>query len=101
MELSVQNLFGLVIRSRLLDVPEAQTMFKRWQTEAKDGNVDTARFAKWMVANEYVPEYQASLLARGHLEGFFLGEYKILDRLGRGRMAGVYRAVHPLGQTVA
>ncbi|MFL5244409.1 MAG: serine/threonine protein kinase [Gemmataceae bacterium] len=101
MELSVQNLFGLVIRSRLLDVPKAQAMFKRWQTEAKEGNGDTARFAKWMVANNYVTEYQASLLARGHFEGFFLGEYKILDRLGRGRMAGVYRAVHPLGQTVA
>src|SRR5882757_9838721 len=98
MELSVQNLFGLVIRSRLLDLPKAQAMFQRWQTEAKEGNGDTARFAKWMVANNYVTEYQASLLARGHFQGFFLGEYKILDRLGRGRMAGVYRAVHPLGQ---
>jgi serine/threonine protein kinase len=101
MELSVQNLFGLVIRSRLLTAPEAQAMFKRWQTEAKDSNSDTARFAKWMVGNGFVTEYQASLLARGRFEGFFLGEYKILDRIGRGRMAGVYRAVHPLGQTVA
>src|SRR5262249_20791579 len=32
---------------------------------------------------------------------FFLGEYKILDRIGRGRMAGVYKAVHQLGQVVA
>src|SRR5258708_19663656 len=101
MELSVQNLFGLVIRSRLLTAPEAQAMFKRWQTEAKDSSGDTACVAKWMVGNGFVTEYQASLLARGRFEGFFLSEYKILDRIGRGRMAGVYRAVHPLGQTVA
>ena len=54
-----------------------------------------------MVANRYVTEYQATLLARGHADGFFLNEYKILDRLGKGRMAGVYKAQHHLGQVVA
>lgn len=76
-------------------------MFERWQDEAKEDSANTARFAKWMVSNKYVTEYQASLLARGHTEGFFLGKYTILERLGRGRMAGVYRAVHQLGQMVA
>ena len=46
-------------------------------------------------------EYQASLLVRGHADGFFLNEYKILDRLGKGRMAGVYKAQHRLGQIFA
>jgi serine/threonine protein kinase len=54
-----------------------------------------------MVANKYLTEYQAGLLARGHAEGFFLGDYKVLDRLGKGRMAGVYKAQHRLGQVVA
>jgi predicted Ser/Thr protein kinase len=54
-----------------------------------------------MVANQYVTQYQANLLARGHADCFFLNEYKILDRLGKGRMAGVYKAVHRLGQVVA
>ena len=38
---------------------------------------------------------------RGHVDRFFLDEYKLLDRIGVGRMAGVYKAVHRLGQTVA
>jgi serine/threonine protein kinase len=101
MELSVQSLYGLLIRSRLLSLADAQAMFKRWQDEASEDTANTARFAKWMVSNKYVTEYQASLLARGHTEGFFLGQYTILERLGRGRMAGVYRAVHQLGQMVA
>ncbi len=100
MELSVQNVFGLVIRSRLLGPEEARAMFDRWHAEAKDaGNV--AEFSRWMVARRYLTEYQATLLARGHADCFFLNQYKVLDRLGRGRMAGVYKAVHRLGQVVA
>ncbi len=101
MELSVQNVFGLVIRSRLLGADEARAMFDRWKAEAKDSAGNVAEFARWMVANQYVTEYQATLLARGHADCFFLNQYKVLDRLGRGRMAGVYKAVHRLGQIVA
>src|SRR5438034_8189826 len=60
-----------------------------------------SHFSKWMVANKYLTEYQASLLARGHADGFFLNQYKILDRLGKGRMAGVYKAQHETGPIVA
>jgi serine/threonine protein kinase len=101
MELSVQNVFGLVIRSRLLSPDEARAMFDRWQGEAKDNAANVAEFARWMVAHQYVTEYQATLLARGHADCFFLNQYKVLDRLGRGRMAGVYKALHRLGQIVA
>jgi serine/threonine protein kinase len=100
MELTVQNVYGLLLRSKLLSFDEAKGMFARWQQEAKDaGNL--AHFASWMVANKYLTEYQAQLLARGHAEGFFLNEYKILERLGKGRMAGVYKGQHQLGQIVA
>src|SRR5947209_7697497 len=101
MELTVQNVYGLLLRSKLLPVEEARAMYARWQEEAKDGATNLARFAAWMAANKYLTEYQAGLLARGHAEGFFLNEYKILDRLGKGRMAGVYKARHHLGQVVA
>jgi serine/threonine protein kinase len=101
MELTVQNVYGLLLRSRLLSLEEARTMFARWQEEAKEQSTNLAKFASWMVANRYVTEYQAGLLARGHADGFFLGDYKVLDRLGKGRMAGVYRARHKLGQMVA
>lgn len=101
MELSVQNVYGLLIRSRLLSLDDAKKMYERWQAEAKDAATNAGRFARWMVENQYVTEYQASLLARGHADCFFLNQYKVLDRLGKGRMAGVYKAVHNLGQVVA
>jgi serine/threonine protein kinase len=100
MELTVQNVYGLLLRSKLLSVEDARSMFARWKEESKD-STNLVQFASWMVANKYLTEYQATLLARGHADGFFLGDYKILDRLGKGRMAGVYKAQHKLGQVVA
>jgi serine/threonine protein kinase len=101
MELTVQNIFGLLLRSRLLPVDDAKTLFTRWNEDAKDAAANPDKFQRWMVARGYVTEYQASLLVRGHAEGFFLGDFKILDRLGKGRMAGVYKAQHKLGPVVA
>ncbi len=101
MDLTVENVYALLARSKLLTPEEAQAMFVRWQCEAKHEADDPVKFAAWMVAHRYVTEYQATLLARGFADGFFLNEYKILDRLGKGRMAGVYKAVHRLGQVVA
>ncbi len=101
MELTVQNVYGLLLRSKLLSVDDAKAMFARWQQEAKESSGNLAQFAAWMVSQKYLTEYQAQLLARGHADGFFLNEYKILERLGKGRMAGVYKAQHQLGQIVA
>ena len=101
MDLTVQNVYGLLLRSRLLPVDDARAMYARWNQEAGAAAANVAGFAKWMVTNKYLTEYQATLLARGHADGFFLGPYKILDRLGKGRMAGVFKAMHQLGQVVA
>ena len=67
MEFSVPNVFGLLIRSRLLSADEVRAMFAalaRTEAKATDAS-DVGQFANWLVANQYVTEYQASLLARG------------------------------------
>lgn len=101
MELTVQNVYGLLLRSRLMEIDAARSMFDRWNKEAGDQAANLVRFARWMVENKYLTEYQATLLARGYADGFFLNQYRILDRLGKGRMAGVYRAQHESGAVVA
>jgi len=101
MEFSVENVCGLLIRSRLLNPDGVKTMYQRWQSEAKEHAGNLGQFTRWLVAKQYVTEFQATLVAKGHADDFFIHQYKILDRLGRGRMAGVYKAVHQLGQVVA
>jgi serine/threonine protein kinase len=101
MDLTVENLCGLLIRSRLIQADDVKALYQRWKTDAKEERADTGQFSQWLVSQQYVTAYQATLLARGQIDHFFLGPYKILERLGQGRMAGVYRAAHTLGQMVA
>src|SRR5262249_2704835 len=58
-------------------------------------------FRKQLVRGRHLTDYQATLLMRGHSEGFFLDQYKVLELLAKGRMAGVYKAIHTSGQIVA
>jgi serine/threonine protein kinase len=101
MPLTVQNVYGLLLRSRLLPLDEAKALLQRWQKEARTQADDLDRFRRWLVGHHYLTDYQAGLLFKGHAEGFFIGDYKILERLGRGRMAGVYKAIHSTGQVLA
>src|SRR5262245_38405203 len=97
---SVQQVCEALVRSRLLSADEAEALWQRWGEEAKDP-ADLGRFTKWLVANEFVTPYQAALLAQGRADSFFLGPYRLLDRIGKGGLAVVYRAVSQLGQVVA
>ncbi len=101
MEYTVENVCGMLIRSKLLTPDEVKAMYQRWQAEARDAAANLAQFTRWLVAHNYVTDYQAALVAKGQADSFFLNQYKILDRLGKGRTAGVYKAVHQLGQVVA
>ncbi len=101
MENSVESVCNLLARSRLLPAREVRALHERWRGEASDGVADLARFGQWLVGNRFVTEYQADRLLRGKAGNFFLNDYKILAKVGQGHMAAIYRAVHPLGATVA
>jgi serine/threonine protein kinase len=98
---TVQEVYGLLLRSGLVPPDDARGLLARWQTDERDRSDEPQRFVAWLVSNRHLTDYQGALLARGFSEGFFLNEYKVLERLGRGRMAGVYKAEHRLGQVVA
>jgi serine/threonine protein kinase len=98
---SVEAVCSLIVKGRLLSADEVRALRQRWHAEAKGSADDLGRFCKWMVAKQYVTEHQANLLLRGKSERFYISQYKILERIGKGRMAGVYKAVHHLGQVVA
>ena len=101
MDNTVDSFCSLLVRSKLRSAEAVKSVRQRWQAEARDGAGNVHNFARWLVAKQVVTEYQAALLLKGRTEDFFLNQYQILDRLGRGRMAGVFKAVHSSGQIVA
>ncbi len=101
METSAEEFIALLIQSRLLDAESAQEALRQWRAAAGVDADDATQWRSWLVEQKLITAYQASLLGRGHTEGYFLRNYKILDRIGRGRMAGVYRAIDEIGNQVA
>ena len=101
MESSVEALCNSLARSRLLPADEVRKLHRSWVEEAGPRAADTAEFSRWLVDRRYVTEYQIGVIQRGHGDNLLLDQYTLLERVGKGRMAGVYKAVHRLGPTVA
>ncbi len=101
MDASVESICNLLVRSRLLTPSGVRQLHLRWKAEAGAGIADVSRFSKWLVGCGFLTDYQCGLILRGKVDNFYLNDYKLLDRLGQGRMAGIYKASHQLGQTVA
>jgi serine/threonine protein kinase len=97
---SVEGLCEQLARSRLLAAEEARSLGPRWRREAR-GPADLVSFTRWLVANQYATEFQVAMLLQGHGAQLRLGPYKLLERIGRGQLALVYKAVHRLGRVVA
>src|SRR5881409_1182148 len=98
---SVESLCNQLARHRLLEAAAIRGLYKRWRAEAGAAADDPRAFRQWLVRAGAVTLFQLEFLQRGYGDFLHFGEYKLLDRIGQGRMAGVYKACHPLGQIVA
>ncbi len=98
--MSVKAFCQLLVRKGLFPAETVRQLLERWQIVARDPD-NLAYFTRWLVANQHLTEYQARLLGRESADGLFVGAYRVLDRVGKGQMAGVYKARSTAGQIVA
>lgn len=101
MEATVETLCNKLARHRLLDADAIRTLRGKWRSEGGAAADNVQEFRRWLVRSGAVTDFQIDMLERGYADFLYFGDYKLLERIGQGRMAGVYKAVHPLGQTVA
>ncbi|MFO0912165.1 MAG: serine/threonine-protein kinase [Pirellulales bacterium] len=90
----LEKFFELVGRSELVDETDLGPVVDQWRREAPEKS--PAEFAKELVERRLLTSWQADNLLKGKHKGFILGNYRLLDQLGRGGMSTVYLAEHRL-----
>lgn len=98
---SVESVCNTLARARLLPHEAIRSARTRWLVQAGPSAHDVPLFIRWLATNRLLTSYQADVLLRRREGPLTLGQYRVLERISQGRMAGVYRAVTSGNQTVA
>jgi serine/threonine protein kinase len=92
---SIAEFWKLLEQSRLLSPEQCRQLeadFGQVKGAAAQGNAKTV--AQWCTARNILTEYQATIFLAGRHGPFYFGDYKVYDRVDRGRLSGQFRAVH-------
>lgn len=98
---TVEHLCENLTHSRLFSPDQVCSLALLWEAEAGEQGANPRLFVHWLLDHRYLTRFQVKRLLYDHTEHLVVGGYKILDRLGKGDLGKVYKALTPAGVPVA
>ena len=93
MSLLIPDFWKLVLESKLLTREQCQHLATSYGS-SQGATADVNALVKWLLGQNVLSRYQASILLAGRAGPFAYGDYRIYDRVENGRLAGWFRATH-------
>ncbi len=93
MSLPIPEFWKFVLESKLLTREQCQQLATSYGS-SPGATADSNALAQWLVGQNVLSRYQASILLASRAGPFIYGDYKVYDRVSDGRLKGWFRAVH-------
>src|SRR4029077_17669530 len=98
---SVEEIIQAIERYQLMSSKDLAAMRARWFRPDRKEVADAEQFRKWLVLNKYVTDFVAKVLSGRKSDQLVLNQYRLVDQMISGPMAGAYLAIDPLDRHVA
>lgn len=99
--MSVARVCRGLVRSRLFADAEVASLMEEWRAAAPRARDSSGDFARWLLTNRRVTLFQLQHLLGAHPRRLVIGGYRLVERLGKGDLGKVYKALAPDGTLVA
>ena len=99
MPISINDFWKLTVASGLLSADDCRQLRAQFaNVKGTAAQANAATLAEWLVAGGVLTRYQASVLAARWPGPFVFGDFVILERIERGRLARCFKAQYKLTQ---
>jgi serine/threonine protein kinase len=90
---AIESFLDLLRKSNLLEEKQFSSFAEKLRADPNAPS-ETAKLVAMLIKEGLITKFQGEHLLNGRWKGFFLGKYKILNKLGTGGMGLVYLAEH-------